>query len=78
MGDAVRDGSAAGFRCRVDRGALDADAMMLALDVEGFWIGFGTCDAGVAGWLWMGDAAFECRGRLGCGCAVVDNLCGGG
>ena len=50
MGDAVRDGSAAGFRCRVDRGALDADAMMLALDVEGFWIGFGTCDAG-RGWL---------------------------
>ena len=78
MGAAVRDGLEAGFGCSVERGALDADAMMLALDVEGFCFGFGTCDAGVAGWLWMGDAAFECRGRLGCGCAVVYNSCGGG
>mmetsp|Transcript_4286 Transcript_4286/g.9716 ORF Transcript_4286/g.9716 Transcript_4286/m.9716 type:complete len:95 (-) Transcript_4286:169-453(-) len=48
MGDAVGDSSAAGLRC-VEQGALDADAMILALDVEGFWVGFGTVMRG--GWL---------------------------
>ena len=42
--DAVGDGSVAGLEMRR---TLDADAAMLALDVEGFWIGFGT---GRFGW----------------------------
>ena len=35
MGDAVEDGSVAGFRCGVERGTLDVDAVMLALSRQG-------------------------------------------
>ena len=41
MGDAVGDGSAAGFRCGVELGTLDADAAMWLCRVILDWVWHG-------------------------------------